>query len=126
MKILFEDVRWLEMLRILFGGAFYVSCVKSSYTTTILSANSINYLSWLDDGGVRVRFPVGERDVSLFCNDQTGSGATQPPIQLLLGAVSPGIKRPGREADHFHQQPLLRMVELYLHSPIRFQGVVVS
>jgi hypothetical protein len=28
---------------------------------------------------------------------------TEPPIQWLLGALSPGVKRPGREADHSHR-----------------------
>jgi hypothetical protein len=27
-------------------------------------------------------------------------GSTQPPIQWVLGALSPGLKRPGREVDH--------------------------
>jgi hypothetical protein len=27
-------------------------------------------------------------------------GPTQPPIQWVLGSLSPGLKRPGREADH--------------------------
>jgi hypothetical protein len=27
-------------------------------------------------------------------------GSTQPPIQWVPGALSPGTKRPGREADH--------------------------
>jgi hypothetical protein len=27
-------------------------------------------------------------------------GPTQPPIQWVSGALSPGIKRPGREADY--------------------------
>jgi hypothetical protein len=27
-------------------------------------------------------------------------GPTQPPIQLVPGALSPGVKRPGCEADH--------------------------
>jgi hypothetical protein len=27
-------------------------------------------------------------------------GPTQPPIHWVPGALSPGIKRPGREADH--------------------------
>jgi hypothetical protein len=27
-------------------------------------------------------------------------GPTQPPIQWMPGALSPGIKRPGREAGH--------------------------
>jgi hypothetical protein len=31
-------------------------------------------------------------------------GPNQSPIQWILGALSPGVKRPGREADH--HQPL--------------------
>jgi hypothetical protein len=27
-------------------------------------------------------------------------GSTQTPIQWVLGALSPGVKRPEREADH--------------------------
>jgi hypothetical protein len=27
-------------------------------------------------------------------------GATHPPIQWVHWAISPGVKRPGREADH--------------------------
>jgi hypothetical protein len=27
-------------------------------------------------------------------------GSTQPPIQWVPGAISPGVKRQGREADH--------------------------
>jgi hypothetical protein len=27
-------------------------------------------------------------------------GPTQPSIQYVLGALSPGVKQPGREADH--------------------------
>jgi hypothetical protein len=27
-------------------------------------------------------------------------GPTQPPIQLVPGAISPGVKQPGRKADH--------------------------
>jgi hypothetical protein len=27
-------------------------------------------------------------------------GPTQPPIQCVLWALTPGVKRPGREADH--------------------------
>jgi hypothetical protein len=29
-------------------------------------------------------------------------GSTQPPIQWVPGALSPGVKRPGREVDHSH------------------------
>jgi len=31
---------------------------------------------------------------------RTALGPTQPPIQRVLGALSLGVKRPGREADH--------------------------
>jgi hypothetical protein len=30
-------------------------------------------------------------------------GPTQPPVKWVLGAVSLGVKRPGREADHSPQ-----------------------
>jgi hypothetical protein len=53
----------------------------------------------LDDRGVGVRVPVGsiifsspDRPDRLRC--------TQPPIQWVPGAFSPGVKRPGREVDH--------------------------
>jgi len=35
-----------------------------------------------------------------FSHVQTGSGA-QPPIQWVPWALYPGVKRPGREANHF-------------------------
>jgi hypothetical protein len=51
---------------------------------------------------------------------------TQPPIQWVPGAISPGIKRPGREADH---SPLtsaeVKEIWIYTstHSPIRLHGI---
>jgi hypothetical protein len=36
------------------------------------------------------------------------------------------VKRPGREADHLHLMPVSRMVELYLHFPIRVHCVVLN
>jgi hypothetical protein len=44
---------------------------------------------------------------------------TQPPIQWVLGALSLGIKRPGREADHSppSSDEVKECVEVYLHSP---------
>jgi hypothetical protein len=49
---------------------------------------------------VRVRFPIGESDFSVLHNVQTGSGAHPASYTAGTGAVSPGIKRQGREADH--------------------------
>jgi hypothetical protein len=45
----------------------------------------------LDDQGVGVRVRVWSR---IFFT------STQPPIKWVPGAVSPAVKRPGREADH--------------------------
>jgi hypothetical protein len=53
----------------------------------------------LDGREIGIRFPAGARDFSLLHSVQIGSGATQPPIQLILVALTPGVKRLGREAD---------------------------
>jgi hypothetical protein len=53
---------------------------------------------------------------------------TQPPIQWVPGALSLGVKRPGRESDH--SPPLSAEVKnawSYTSTPsIRFHGVVLS
>jgi hypothetical protein len=36
----------------------------------------------------------------LLTESRTALGPTQPPIQWVPGALSLGVKRPGREADH--------------------------
>jgi hypothetical protein len=46
---------------------------------------------------------------------RTALGPTQPPIQWVKRALSQGVKRPGREADHL--PPL---------SPTRLLGIVLS
>jgi hypothetical protein len=55
----------------------------------------------LDDRSSRVRFLAGAGNFSLHHRVQNGSGApTQPLIQRVPEALSLGVKRPGREADH--------------------------
>jgi hypothetical protein len=46
-------------------------------------------------------------------------GPTQPPIQWVPEALSLGVKRPEREADHSHPSSaeVKEWVELYPHSP---------
>jgi hypothetical protein len=50
---------------------------------------------------------------------RTALGPTQPPIPGVPGAVSLGVKRPGREADHSppSSAEVKESVELYIHSP---------
>jgi hypothetical protein len=47
-----------------------------------------------------VRFPARTGNFSLHHRVQNGSGPTQPPIQWVPGALSLGVKQPGREVDH--------------------------
>jgi hypothetical protein len=54
----------------------------------------------LDDRGSRVRFSAGAGNFSLHHRVQNVSGATQHPLQWVQGALSLGIKRPERKADH--------------------------
>jgi hypothetical protein len=54
----------------------------------------------LDDRCSRVRFPAGARKFLFTTASRVALGPTQPPIQLVPGALSLGVKRLGREADH--------------------------
>jgi hypothetical protein len=49
-------------------------------------------------------------------------GPTQLHIQWVPGFLSPGVKL----TTHLHLLPRSRIVELYLHSAIRFDGVVLN
>jgi hypothetical protein len=55
-------------------------------------------------------------------------GSTQPPIEWVPGILSPGVKQPGREANH--SPPTSAQVkkneDLYIHSPTRLHGVVLN
>jgi hypothetical protein len=53
--------------------------------------------------------------------------ATQPPIQWVPGALSPGVKRPGREADHSPPTSAeSRKCGSIQPLPIRLHGVVLN
>jgi hypothetical protein len=72
----------------------------------------------------------GSRGLGIFFTtvSRTALGPTQPPIQWVPGALSLGVKRPGRETDHSppSSAEVKECQELYLHSPIRLHGVVLS
>jgi hypothetical protein len=48
---------------------------------------------WLDD---RV---VGVKNFYFSMSSRPSLGSTQPPTKWVPGALSPGVKRPGREAE---------------------------
>jgi hypothetical protein len=55
----------------------------------------------LDVGGIGVRFSAGAREFSLLQDVRTNSMVRLASIQLVLGAVSPGVKLPGFENNHW-------------------------
>jgi hypothetical protein len=77
---------------------------------------------------IGVRFPAGPGIFLFTTASRTALGPAQPPIQWVLGVLSLGVKRPGREADHspLSSAEVKECVELYLHSPIRLHGVVLN
>jgi hypothetical protein len=54
----------------------------------------------MDNRGVEVRFPVGSRIFSSPHRQRPALGLTQTPIRWVPGALSPGVKRQRREAEH--------------------------
>jgi hypothetical protein len=60
------------------------------------------YSDWLRAGQIRGRnsSPGRVKNFLFSKSSRQALGSTQPPIQWVPGALSPRVKRPGREADH--------------------------
>jgi hypothetical protein len=67
----------------------------------------------------RVRFPAEAGNFSIHHRIQNGSGAHPASYPIGTGALSVGVKRPGREADHSppSNAEVKEWVNLYLYSP---------
>jgi hypothetical protein len=78
----------------------------------------------LDDRGVGVRVPESVKNFLFSTSSRLALGSTQPPIQWLPGALSPGLKRQGREVDHSPptSAEVKKNVDLYIHSPYAFMA----
>jgi hypothetical protein len=53
-------------------------------------------------------------------------GPTHPPIQWVPGALSLGVKLPGREADHSSPSSDVKNSAAIIHSSTRLHGVVLN
>jgi hypothetical protein len=73
----------------------------------------------MDDRGSRVRFPVWTGNFSLHRRVKTGSETHPASYPMGTRGFFPGVKRPGREADHSPPSSVevKEWVELYLYSP---------
>jgi hypothetical protein len=75
-----------------------------AYTSTLtmeaICSSETSIDSQLDGRVHAVQVPVVSGIFLLSTPSRLVLGPTQPPIQCVQGALSPGIKRPGREADH--------------------------
>jgi hypothetical protein len=82
----------------------------------------------LDNRGTGVQFPAGQESVLFSTAFRWALGPIQAPIQRTAGLVPPGVgcRRGAKLFTHPHLVPLSRMVELYLHSPTRLHGLVVT
>jgi hypothetical protein len=54
----------------------------------------------LDDRGVEVRVSVTAKTILLSMSSRPVLEPTQTPVQWVVGALSEGVKRPGRKVEH--------------------------
>ena len=68
------------------------------------SRGSVLSVNWIHHGighrGIVGGFPAGVRDLSLLQTSHSGSGGHLTSYSTATGCSFPGVKRPGREADH--------------------------
>jgi hypothetical protein len=89
------------------------------YSRSRVSSGGIVSDYGLDDRASGVRFPVGQRIFPLSSVSRPALRPTQPPVQLVPGVLSPGVKR-GRGVmltTHPHLVPRSRMSRSYTSSP---------
>jgi hypothetical protein len=88
------------------------------------------YSDWLRAGKPRGRSssPGGGKDFLFSMPFRPALGPTQHPIQWVPGAFSPGVERPGREADHSPSTSgeVKRMWIYTSTPPYPLQGVVLN
>jgi hypothetical protein len=76
-----------------FIGSFYLMWSRDSVVGIATGCGQ-------DNQGVRVPIPSKVKNFLVSKLSRPALGPTQPPIQWVAGAVSPGVKWQGHKADH--------------------------
>jgi hypothetical protein len=72
----------------------------------------------LDDRGVGVPSPGMVKNFLFFRSSRLALRSTQPPVLWVPGALSPGVKRPGREVDHSPPTSAeVKKMRIYISTP---------
>jgi hypothetical protein len=130
----FYKIPIFQNLLLLMNDVGWIRCMLISALLMQAGAMTTESVQWLAMGWtIRVLGFDTQQGLGIFLfTIMSGSalGPTQPPIQWVLGALSLGVKRPGREADHsppsLHLVPRSRMHGAILHSPKGLHGVLLS
>jgi hypothetical protein len=77
---------------------------------------------------VVVRFSAGEEYLSFFYSIQTSCGTYPASYPMGNGVLSPEVKWPVgmKLTSHFNLVQRSSIVEVYLHSPIHFHGMLLN
>jgi hypothetical protein len=85
----------------MFNKRFHDACFHTAYISTPQPEQRSRYSDWLRAERPRGRSSSPDRIKNFIftTSSRLALGPTQPPIQWVSGALSPGVKRLGREAD---------------------------
>jgi hypothetical protein len=107
-------------------SASHLYCSIKSRDSAVCIANGYG----LDDQGVESRW---ENNFHFSMSSKSALRPTQLPIQWVRGALSPGVKWPGRKSDHspptsaeVKKTRVYTSTTPYVFIPIRLHGVVLD
>jgi hypothetical protein len=112
-------------------SVLYSTEFRTDYSSVTVSQGSVVGIViayGLDDRGVGVRVLVKSRIFSSH-RLRPALGPTQARVQWVPGALSLGVKRPGREVDYSpptSAEVKKKWIYISIHSPIRLHGVVLN
>jgi hypothetical protein len=108
--------------------AMYIIHVFRNYFRRRDSSVGIATDYGLDDRMSGVRIPAMAENFSVHHHVQNGSGIHPPSYPMGIGSSFPGVKRPGREADHSPPTSVeVKNAWSYISTlPRRLHGVVLS